>query len=154
YIDQTAVVLAAASRVALVYVAVRLVLLRLGGEDVTSVAGKIQEGLTDLKVGEVTISPGAIVGALLVFCFVWLLTRTLRRWLENSSLRHPSLDTGARNSLSTGIGYLGFFGAVLMAVAYLGVSLDKVALIASALSVGVGFGLQAIISNFVSGLIL
>jgi potassium efflux system protein len=154
YIDQTAVVLAAASRVALVYVAVRLVLLRLGGEDVTSVAGRIQEGLTDLKVGEVTISPGAIAGALLVFTFVWLLTRTVRRWLENRYLPHTSLDTGARNSLSTGIGYLGFIGAVLMAVAYLGVSLDKVALIASALSVGVGFGLQAIISNFVSGLIL
>ncbi len=154
YIDQIAVVLAAVSRVALVYVAARLVLLRLGGEDVTSVAGRIQDGLADLKVGEVTISPGAIVGALLVFAGVWLLTRTVRRWLENSYLPHTSLDTGARNSLSTGIGYLGFLGAVLMAVAYLGVSLDKVALIASALSVGVGFGLQAIISNFVSGLIL
>ncbi|MEZ0310924.1 MAG: DUF3772 domain-containing protein [Myxococcota bacterium] len=154
YIDQIAVVLAAVSRVALVYVAARLVLLRLGGEDVTSVAGRIQDGLADLKVGEVTISPGAIVGALLVFGGVWLLTRTVRRWLENSYLPHTSLDSGARNSLSTGIGYLGFVGAVLMAVAYLGVSLDKVALIASALSVGVGFGLQAIISNFVSGLIL
>ncbi len=154
YIDQIAIVLAAVSRVILVYVAARLVLARLGGEDVTSVAGRIQDGLADLKVGEVTISPGAITGALLVFSSVWLLTRTVRRWLENSYLPHTSLDTGARNSLSTGIGYLGFIGAVLLAVAYLGVSLDKVALIASALSVGVGFGLQAIISNFVSGLIL
>ena len=154
YIDQVAVVLAAVSRVALVYVAARLVLLRLGGEDVTSIAGRIQDGLADLKVGEVTISPGAIVGAILVFAGVWLLTRTVRRWLENSYLPHTSLDTGARSSLSTGVGYLGFLGAVLMAVAYLGVSLDKVALIASALSVGIGFGLQAIISNFVSGLIL
>lgn len=154
YIDQVAVVLAAVARVALVYVAARLILLRLGGEDVTSVAGRIQDGLADLKVGEVTISPGAIIGALLVFSGIWFLTRTLRRWLENSYLPHTSLDNGARNSLSTGIGYLGFMAAVLMAVAYLGVSLDKVALIASALSVGVGFGLQAIISNFVSGLIL
>ena len=77
-----AVVLAGVTRVALVYVAARLILMRLGGEDVTSVAGRIQDGLADLKVGEVTISPGAIIGALLVFAGVWFLTKTVRRWLE------------------------------------------------------------------------
>jgi small-conductance mechanosensitive channel len=83
-----------------------------------------------------------------------LFSRALRRWLENSYLPHTALDSGARTSLSTGVGYLGFLAASLASVAYLGVSLEKVALIASALSVGIGFGLQAIISNFVSGLIL
>ncbi|MBC7793287.1 MAG: mechanosensitive ion channel, partial [Clostridia bacterium] len=154
YISQTAVVLAGVARVILFYVAVRIVLLRVGGEDVSSAAGRIQEGIADLRIGEVTISPSSIIGAMTVFAVVWFATKALRGWLEGSYLPHTTLDSGARNSLNTGVGYIGFIAAVLLAIAYLGVSFDKVALIASALSVGIGFGLQQIISNFVSGLIL
>jgi small-conductance mechanosensitive channel len=59
-----------------------------------------------------------------------------------------------RTSITAGLTYLGALIALLTACAYLGLSLSKVALFASALSVGIGFGLQAVIGNFVSGLIL
>lgn len=64
------------------------------------------------------------------------------------------IDTGLRNSIKTSLGYVGFITAVALALGYLGLSFDKLAIVAGALSVGIGFGLQSIVSNFVSGLIL
>ena len=154
YMSQIAVALAGAARLILIYIAVRIVLLRMSGEDVSSVTGKVQDSISDLRIGEVTISPTAILGAIVVFAVVVFATRAVQRWLDTTYLPHTQLDSGARNSIGTGVGYVGFIAAVLLAIAYLGVSFDKVALIASALSVGIGFGLQQIISNFVSGLIL
>ena len=67
---------------------------------------------------------------------------------------HTSLDTGLRNSIATSVGYIGFIIAVSLALGYLGLSFEKLAIVAGALSVGIGFGLQSIVNNFVSGLIL
>ncbi|REN06470.1 DUF3772 domain-containing protein, partial [Mycobacterium tuberculosis] len=64
------------------------------------------------------------------------------------------LDAGARNSISTVTRYLGIIAAVLWGLTALGIGFEKLALVVSALSVGIGFGLQAITQNFVSGLIL
>ena len=83
-----------------------------------------------------------------------VLTRMLRGWLENSFLPTTSLDIGVRTSLVTGLSYLGILVAMVMATQMLGLQLEKITLIASALSVGIGFGLQSIIQNFVSGVIL
>ncbi len=59
-----------------------------------------------------------------------------------------------RASIRTGVGYLGIILAVIVALSYVGLNLQNVAIVAGALSVGIGFGLQSIINNFVSGLIL
>ena len=107
-----------------------------------------------IQLGPVLISPGTIVGGMLLFAVGLLITRAIRSWVEGRYLPSTTLDIGVRTSLSAGVSYFGAFIAVLLASAYLGVSLDRIALLAGALSVGIGFGLQAVIGNFVSGLIL
>lgn len=106
------------------------------------------------RLGQISISPGLIFGAALVFAAGMVITRIVRSWLETTYLPKTRIDVGLRTSLTAGLTYLGALVAVLMTCAYLGLSLSKIALFASALSVGIGFGLQAVIGNFVSGLIL
>jgi potassium-dependent mechanosensitive channel len=106
------------------------------------------------KLGQISISPGLIFGGVAVFAAGLVITRVVRRWMETTYLPKTAIDVGLRTSISAGLTYLGALIALLTACAYLGLSLDRIALFASALSVGVGFGLQAVIGNFVSGLIL
>lgn len=122
-----------------------------GADDVF---GRITSSQLVIKLGQVSISPGAILGAVVVFFFGLFLTRAVRGWLEASYLPKTRMDAGLRASLASGFTYLGATAAVLLAFAYLGLSFDKIALFASALSVGIGFGLQSVVGNFVSGLIL
>jgi potassium efflux system protein len=74
--------------------------------------------------------------------------------MKQRYLPQTQLDSGIKNSLTTGIGYIGFVGAAALSLSTLGLSLDRLAIVAGALSVGIGFGLQSIVNNFVSGLIL
>ncbi|HLZ82349.1 MAG TPA: DUF3772 domain-containing protein [Caulobacteraceae bacterium] len=107
-----------------------------------------------VRLGLVAISPGAILGGVALFLAGLFITRAIRRWLEVRYLPKTGLDVGLRTSLAAGVTYVGALIAILVAFAYLGLSIAQIALFASALSVGIGFGLQAIIGNFVSGLIL
>lgn len=98
------------------------------------------------------IVPAKIVLALLFFTGSVLLTRVARGYfLRNSNIIK---DTSARFALSTIVGYVGFIFAVIISLLIAGVDFTGIAIIAGALSVGVGFGLQNIVNNFVSGLIL
>ena len=81
-------------------------------------------------------------------------TRAIQRWLEQTYLPATDLDAGLRNSISTIAGYIGFLLTLALAFSYLGLSLEKLTIVAGALSVGIGFGLQSIVNNFVSGLLL
>jgi len=106
------------------------------------------------KLGQISISPGLIFGGLAVFTAGLVITRVVRGWVETTYLPRTHIDVGVRTSITAGLTYLGALIALLTACAYLGLSLSNIALVASALSVGIGFGLQAVIGNFVSGLIL
>ena len=78
----------------------------------------------------------------------------MHRWLTDKFLPKTSLDAAVRTSVSTTFRYIGLIVSTAAALSYAGLNLGNVALIASALSVGIGFGLQAIVQNFISGLIL
>ena len=82
------------------------------------------------------------------------LTRLATSWLDRQLLPQTRLDAGARYSVITVVGYGGLGLTLVMALSQLGVNPQNLTVIAGALSVGVGFGLQSIVSNFVSGLIV
>jgi small-conductance mechanosensitive channel len=106
------------------------------------------------RVGSLTISPSAILTGFSLFIFLLGVTRFLQRVLEEKVFPKTRLDSGIRHSVRSGFGYLGFGLSSMLAISVMGVDLSNLAIIAGALSVGIGFGLQNIVNNFVSGLIL
>ena len=110
--------------------------------------------LSGIEIGNVTISVTEIFVAVFAFFAAIVLTRMMQRALEDQILPQTRLDAGVRNSIKVGVGYAGIALAALIAFALLGLDLSNLAIIAGALSVGIGFGLQSIVNNFVSGMIL
>jgi len=95
-----------------------------------------------------------IVFGVITFFVILALTGTTKRTLSERVLPQTQIDEGVQHSITAGIGYAGFVIAAALAIAVMGVDLSNIAIIAGALSVGIGFGLQNIVNNFVSGLIL
>ncbi|MDQ0314055.1 DUF3772 domain-containing protein [Amorphus orientalis] len=152
-IEQIGAILSGIGRLLMIATAGALLLTPFGvtGADLI---GTFRRSVTGLSIGSVTISPAAIVTALLVFAIGMVATRALQRWLDTRFLPHTRMDVGLKTSVRTGLGYLGVIMAGVIAFSVAGFNLQNVAIIAGALSVGVGFGLQSIVNNFVSGLIL
>jgi small-conductance mechanosensitive channel len=124
------------------------------GAGVGELTGRLGQIPLQLKIGQTVVSPMTVLGGVGMFLAMLLVTRVVRRWLETAYLPKTDLDLGLRNSVATAASYVGVIIAAILGFAYLGLSFSQIALFASALSVGIGFGLQAIISNFVSGIIL
>ncbi len=116
--------------------------------------GAMKSAFFGFSVGNVTISPWSLIVALALFALGYGLTHAIQNWLEKSYLPLTQIDEGLKASLRTSVGYIGVLLALLFAIAYLGIDLQKIALVAGALSVGIGLGLQGVVNNFVSGLIL
>ncbi|GJE54767.1 MULTISPECIES: DUF3772 domain-containing protein [Methylobacterium] len=152
-LNQIAVLATGFARVVLVAVAVLLALAP-WGLDSNDVFSSLRSAFFGFKVGDVTISLSAIVFGVGILVLGVFITRSIQRWLENTYLPATDLDAGLRNSISTVAGYVGFLLALALAFSYLGLSLEKLTIVAGALSVGIGFGLQSIVNNFVSGLLL
>ncbi len=109
---------------------------------------------TEINIGTIRISIFGILGGILLFSLGLVATRWLQKWLDGNVMARSQVDAGVRNSVKTGVGYLGTGIAGLIGISAAGIDLSSLALVAGALSLGIGFGLQNIVSNFVSGLIL
>lgn len=130
------------------------VLLLLWRFDWVEVKGWIQAAFFGFQFGPLRVSLQSVFVALGVFALGLALTRFVQRWLTGRVFSGQKADSGLHESVRVGIGYLGFVLAALAGISYLGVDFSNLAIIAGALSVGIGFGLQSIFNNFVSGLIL
>ena len=114
----------------------------------------VRAAVFGFDVGGVRISLSRILVAVALFVGLLVATRFVQRWLAAGALAQGKMDPGLANSIYTGAGYIGFAVAALAAIAYAGFDITSLAIVAGALSVGIGFGLQSIVNNFVSGLIL
>jgi potassium-dependent mechanosensitive channel len=107
-----------------------------------------------LHIGNTEVTIGALLASILVFGIGYAAARLFQGWLDARVLLPAGISGGVRNSIRTGIGYTGIVIAALAAFSYAGFNLSSIAIIAGALSVGIGFGLQNLVNNFISGLIL
>lgn len=112
---------------------------------------RIQQGIS---LGGITLSPMGILGFLAVFAVGYMITRFVQGAFRNSILPKTKIDPGGQSAVISIIGYIGIGLAAMLAISASGINLTSLAVVAGALSVGIGFGLQQVVSNFVSGIIL
>jgi potassium efflux system protein len=152
-LEQVGTVLSGVTRAILLIMAIAFVLAPFGAGP-EELAGRIGTLLSGGSLGSLKIVPSNILGALLVFAIGLVVLRVIKRWLSEQLLPKTSFDLGMQNSVLTLLGYVGGVFVFVLALLELNVNLTSITWMASALSVGIGFGLQAIVQNFISGLIL
>jgi potassium-dependent mechanosensitive channel len=138
---------------AVVIAAIPLLMLQWGfsGADIRDWFTSILFGM---EVGQFRISLARILLGIILFIALLFATRLFQRWLREKALQQTRMDPGIVNSIDTVVGYACIAFAALLALSYAGFDITNLAIVAGALSVGIGFGLQSIVNNFVSGLIL
>lgn len=151
--NQAIVLLSGIVRLLVVLLALILLLSPFGGGP-TEWLRQLDQLHTGISIGEVQIRPTAVVLGIAVLLLGFGAVKLLQGWLASQYLPTTSLDPGMRLSTATLFGYAGYVVVAALSLSAVGIGLERVAWIASALSVGIGFGLQAVVQNFVSGLIL
>ena len=105
-------------------------------------------------IGDTPVTPGGVIKMLLILGFAISISWFIRRLLSRGIRKKPASQSPAFYTLGRILHYIIVVAGVFAALGSIGIDFTSFALIAGALSVGIGFGLQAIVSNFVSGLIL
>jgi small-conductance mechanosensitive channel len=106
------------------------------------------------QLGQTWVTPATLVEFVAVLLVVVVLSGVVRRLLHRRILVHTNLDPGVRYAIARIVGYVVLVLGLFIGLETLGVNLSSLTVLAGALGVGIGFGLQNIVSNFVSGLIL
>jgi len=152
-LDQLGVLASIAINVVIVAASLPMVLLTWGFQpgDIQVWVQRLAGGFT---IGSFVFSPSGIFAGIVVFVAGYAFTKWFQRWLDGTVMARGRVDAGVRNSIRTVVGYVGIALAAIIAISAAGFDLSSLALIAGGLSLGVGFGLQNIVQNFVSGLIL
>ena len=152
-LDQLGLVTGLLVHLVVLLIGIPLIMLTWGfrGADISAIFVRI---FTEIRVGNINISLIGILVGLVLFLVGLFATRWFQRWLDGNVMARSHVDVGVRNSVNTVLGYAGIVLAALLGISAAGFDLSSLALIAGALSLGVGFGLQTIVQNFVSGLIL
>jgi small-conductance mechanosensitive channel len=131
-----------------------LLLLRIWGYSDEVYAAAVHYVVEGFDIGKLHVAPLRVVMAIALFSVLVSINSWFKRQLDQNWLQKTRLDRGARDAAVTTSGYVGIAVAILVALSIAGVEFTNLAIIAGALSVGIGFGLQNIVNNFVSGLIL
>lgn len=131
-----------------------LAILTLWGVSTDILLHSVKKLLLGFKIGGVEISLILIMFGIAVFFISLALVRILRRRFLENILSHLDIDDGIKHSLASGFGFVGFAISIMLAMVVMGADLSNLALVAGALSVGIGLGLQNVVNNFVSGIIL
>lgn len=152
--SQLLLLLSGVTQLAIVIVALTLALMPISEDPREWLIRRLGFLTEGFHIGGVSIKPVSLFFAVTVLALGVLTVRVVRNWFETQLLPATGLDRSMRASTANLLSYIGYFIVVLMMISSLGFGLERMAWVVSALSVGIGFGLQAIVQNFVSGLIL
>ncbi len=107
-----------------------------------------------IPIGNITLNVTDLITGIIVFVVFIALTRLIQWFMGSRVFVHTALNSGVKDAIIALTGYAGITIGIFAGLTTTGLDMSNLAIIAGALSVGIGFGLQAIFSNFVSGLIL
>ncbi|KAA8667793.1 MULTISPECIES: DUF3772 domain-containing protein [Pantoea] len=155
YLQQAATLLSAVGKTLLVaFVALALLNGTFASSTPIELIQKVIEFWGGKGLESLNIVPAHMVNAILCLVVGIYVLRSVRRWLDKEFLPKTTMDIGMRVSLVTLFSNIGYVLIILLTLSIMGLQWNKLAWIVSALSVGIGFGLQEIVKNFISGLIL
>ena len=124
------------------------------GNSTADLIDSVERASFGLRIGSTTITLWSVVSAVGLLIVGLVIARGLQRWITSAILPRTGLEPSLQSSIGTIVGYVGIILVLMATIGALGINLESIAIVAGALSVGIGFGLQSIVSNFVSGLIL
>ncbi len=131
-----------------------LILANIWGVPFNRLAAWTGEALDGFNVGNVQISLIDVALGLVTFVVVIVIVRLVQTVLQDHILPESGWDEGTQHSVLSVLSYVGFTLATVLGIAVIGVDMTTIGLIAGGLSIGIGLGLQGIVNNFISGIIL